>query len=96
MHHSDFRIGLEFWMAGRRWRCTDVGSRVVVAIRVDTAGITTIEDGLATTRAAEQPELEAKGWFAGPPYTLAETVIDENDMEACSLEPEGPYEPQPR
>lgn len=35
MKPSDFKIGLEFWMSGARWRCTDVGSRVVVAIRLD-------------------------------------------------------------
>jgi hypothetical protein len=32
---SDFYIGLEFWMSGSRWRCTDVGSRVVLAIKLD-------------------------------------------------------------
>jgi hypothetical protein len=34
MRLSDFRIGLEFWMSGFRWRCTDVGSRLVVAIQL--------------------------------------------------------------
>lgn len=34
---SEFRIGLEFTTAlgDKRWRCTDVGSRVVVAISLD-------------------------------------------------------------
>jgi hypothetical protein len=36
MHHSDFYIGLEFYTATGRWRCTDLGTRVVVAIRLDT------------------------------------------------------------
>jgi hypothetical protein len=35
MKPSDFKIGLEFWMSGSRWRCTDVGSRVVVALKLD-------------------------------------------------------------
>lgn len=36
MKHSDFRIGLEFIAsAGRRWRCTDVGTRTVAAIPLD-------------------------------------------------------------
>lgn len=36
MQHSDFYIGLEFSAsAGFRWRCTDVGSRTIVAIRLD-------------------------------------------------------------
>jgi hypothetical protein len=35
MRLSDFHIGLEFWMSGSHWRCTDVGSRVVVAIKLE-------------------------------------------------------------
>src|SRR6266511_891501 len=32
MRHEEFRIGTEFWCGGRRWRCTDVGTRVVVGV----------------------------------------------------------------
>ncbi|MFW6211548.1 MAG: hypothetical protein ACOC8L_01500 [Spirochaetota bacterium] len=32
MTHSDFFIGLEFLCGGKRWRCTDVGSRTIAAI----------------------------------------------------------------
>jgi hypothetical protein len=35
MHLWEFSIGLEFFMSGRRWRCTDVGGRTVVAIELD-------------------------------------------------------------
>jgi hypothetical protein len=35
MRREDFRIGLEFIMSDARWRCTDVGSRVVTAIKLD-------------------------------------------------------------
>ncbi len=35
MQHNDFHVGLEFYTATGRWRCTDVGSRVVVAIQLD-------------------------------------------------------------
>ncbi len=35
MEKSDFRIGTEFFTGVGKWRCTDVGSRVIVAIRVD-------------------------------------------------------------
>ena len=30
---SDFKIGFEFWMSGARWRCTDIGTRLVIAIK---------------------------------------------------------------
>lgn len=36
MNHKDFRIGLEFlcgnFCGANRYRCTDIGSRVVVAV----------------------------------------------------------------
>jgi len=32
MKHSDFTLGLVFMMSGRRWRCTDVGTRIIAAI----------------------------------------------------------------
>jgi len=32
---SEFSIGLEFFMSGARWRCTDVGKRTVIAIKLD-------------------------------------------------------------
>jgi len=36
MKHSDFYIGLEFFgSAGFVWRCTDVGSRTIAAIRIE-------------------------------------------------------------
>ncbi len=35
MKHIDFRIGTEFYTGAGKWRCTDVGTRVIVAIRID-------------------------------------------------------------
>ena len=35
MTHADFRIGLVFYTAAGQWRCTDVGTRVITAIKVD-------------------------------------------------------------
>lgn len=36
MKHVDFHIGLEFLAsAGFRWRCTDVGTRTILAIQLD-------------------------------------------------------------
>lgn len=34
MKHDDFAIGREFKTAGGTWRCTDVGTRTIVAINV--------------------------------------------------------------
>ena len=35
MIKKDFFIGLEFYTAAGKWRCTDMGTRVIVAIRID-------------------------------------------------------------
>lgn len=35
MRHDEFRIGLEFAMGDARWRCTDVGTRTIVAIKLE-------------------------------------------------------------
>jgi hypothetical protein len=33
--HSKFKIGMEFMTEAGRWRCTDVGTRTIAAIRLD-------------------------------------------------------------
>ena len=79
MKHGDFRIGQDFEMSGKRWRCTDVGTRVVVAVEL-------------TAEVADYEEV----WLAGgPPYAVAEVVIDENDMPACSTDKLSTVEPTP-
>jgi hypothetical protein len=35
MKHSDFFIGCEFLSGSGRWRCTDVGTRTIAAIRLN-------------------------------------------------------------
>ena len=35
MKHLEFQIGLEFSMSGNRWRCTDVGTRTIAAIKLE-------------------------------------------------------------
>jgi hypothetical protein len=67
MRHDEFHIGLEFYTATGRWRCTDVGTRVIVAIKLDQA----------------DPRD-----YNGPPYSIAEHVFDENDLEGCCLAPD--------
>lgn len=79
MKHSDFSIGQTFRCGDRLWRCTDVGSRVVVAVRADYVRISS-QDGDTVhtiTRRVGPADLQ------GPPYGLAETVFDEYDLPAC-------------
>lgn len=84
MQLSEFRIGAKFTCDGARWRCTDVGTRVVAGIRVDEVTIaTTAEDGSVKTRAISGAEAEALAWFNGPPYGVYERLFDEDDQEIC-------------
>lgn len=34
MEHGDFAIGEEFMTASGTWRCTDIGTRTIIAIKV--------------------------------------------------------------
>lgn len=89
MEHAAFRIGLEFWCSSRHWRCTDIGTRTVIAIRIDSVELVSSKNGVVTRQTLSGADAEAQGWFDGPPYGVAEMVFDEDDFEGCSLEPEG-------
>jgi hypothetical protein len=82
MKHTDFKIGDVFHCNGRQWRCTDIGTRTIVAIRID--GVEVGSDAPALRRTLTTAEAEAEGWFNGPPYPLAEVVFDQDDFEGCS------------
>ena len=86
MDHSQFTIGMEFWSGEHQWRCTDVGTRVIVAIRIDPVEIAGFDDQGGTTRQRlTRAEAEQGRWFAGPPYAVQECVFDEDALEGCSL-----------
>lgn len=76
MKHEEFQIGKEFWCGGRRWRCTDVGTRTIVAISMESHYI--IHGGKRT-------ETTDESWLAGPPYAVAEDVFDEHAIQGCQL-----------
>lgn len=88
MRHHDFRIGMEFWCGDKRWRCTDVGSRVVVAISLETQEVVDYvpsTDGGSPGRLARYVT-DDPSWHVGPPYAIVERVFDEYDLPACSLD----------
>jgi hypothetical protein len=35
LEHADFTIGREFWTETGLWRCTDVGTRTICAIKIE-------------------------------------------------------------
>ena len=85
MKHSDFAIGTEFRTATGKWRCTDVGTRTIAAIKIDPVEIcrADIQAGTEEWQVLSQAEAEAQNWFSGPPYGVAEIVFDEDDIEGC-------------
>lgn len=84
MNHADFRIGTEFTTGTGRWRCTDVGTRVIAAIRISgTHKIVRYQAGVRTETVEPLPS--EPSWFNGPPYAVAEYVFDEFDQERCAL-----------
>lgn len=88
MNHSDFSIGKTFWCGGNLWRCTDIGTRVIVAMRIDSVEVGSDTPRLRQT--LDQEQAEAEGWFKGPPYAVAENVFDEYAIEGCSSEQPSP------
>ena len=86
MKHSDFTLGGIFWCGGRQWRCTDLGTRTVIAIRIDSVNVQSTTPELCRT--LDRAAAEAKGWFNGPPYAVAEHVFDEDGIEGCTAQPE--------
>lgn len=69
MKHSEFEIGMKFNCGGKLWKCTDKGTRTIIAID--------IRD--------HQHYNDNISWFAGPPYAKMERVFDETDFKGCTL-----------
>jgi len=82
MELIDFVIGETFWTHDGAFRCTDIGTRVVVAVKLGPREVTTAEtvDGerRITKRIDDDPS-----WLNGPPYAVEEVVFDENELLGC-------------
>lgn len=81
MRHGEFKVGIEFRCAGRLWRCTDVGTRVIVAISLEPHEVTSLVAGQEQRHTTNDPS-----WLSGPPYAVVEQVFDETDIPACTLD----------
>jgi hypothetical protein len=89
MKHGEFKIGLEFYMSSKRYRVTDVGTRIVAAIRVsgphEVVRSRTLPDGTHETKHVSytRQQAQARGIFNGPSYGVVEYLIDEEDQLGC-------------
>jgi len=83
MRHDEFSIGLEFMTDTGQWRCTDIGTRTIIAIKISEVQVThQADDGQLTSEVARSDP----SWFTGPPYAVAESVFDEDSIVACWTE----------
>jgi hypothetical protein len=81
MEHRDFVIGGAFATRHSLWRCTDIGTRTVVAIQLDRMEVVEVKGGREQQRTID-PRREPS-WLSGPPYVAAEQVFDNCDFPAC-------------
>ena len=89
MKFAEFEIGGEFYCGARRWRCTDIGSRVVIAVCLDLHEVTslTVDSADPNARWESLHVSDDPSWVEGPPFAVVEEVFDECSIEACSLMP---------
>lgn len=83
---STLSIGAAFTTCDGTYRVTDIGTRTIVAIRIDqiTVGRARLERGSVGktgTEVLDGARAEAEGWFKGPPYAVTEVVFDEDSYE---------------
>jgi hypothetical protein len=75
-------IGETFQTDSGAFRCTDIGTRVVVATKLGLRSITRaqkVDDAWQySTRMNADPS-----WLNGPPYAVEEVVFYEYDLPAC-------------
>ena len=83
MKHSDFHIGLEFFTATGRWRCTDVGTRVIVAISLEPRETVSVHYDEKGERHEERYMSDDPRDLRGPPYSVVEHAFDEYDLDGC-------------
>ena len=82
MELSDFVIGETFWTHGGAFRCTDIGTRVVVAVKLGPREIGRAEKVDGELRITKRIDDDAS-WLNGPPYAVEEVVFDENELLGC-------------
>ena len=68
MQISDFKIGEDFYTTTSKWRCTDIGTHFIIAIRWPDPQHEPAESALSDL------------WLAGPPYVLPQEVLSQEDM----------------
>ena len=83
MKHADFHIGTEFFTGAGKWRCTDVGTRVIVAISLEPREMERVHYDENGERHEERFISTDPRDLLGPPYSVVEHVFAEYDLDGC-------------
>lgn len=84
MRHEDFTIGETFWATSGPYRCTDVGTRTIVAVRLPRWPTTIVQhESVGDERRSTTVVVDDPSWLNGPPYAVVEVVFDEDDLADC-------------
>jgi hypothetical protein len=83
MKHKDFKIGTEFFTSAGKWRCTDVGTRVIVAISLGPRTLVRTSSEGEDAQIHERFVSHDPNDLVGPPYSVPELVFDEDDLKGC-------------
>jgi hypothetical protein len=82
MELSDFALGETFWTHAGAFRCTDIGTRVVVAVKLGPREVSRAESVDGELRITKRID-DDPSWLNGPPYAIEELVFDENELVSC-------------
>lgn len=80
---SQFKVGDAFTNRRALFRCTDIGSRVVIGIPIDRAEIVEVRNGVQSRRMVDLRK--EPSWLIGPPYGVGELVFDEYELDTVHL-----------
>ena len=82
MRPEDFTIGETFWATAGPYRCTDVGTRTIVAVHIGPRAIVQ-QESVGDEHRATRVVVDDPSWLNGPPYAVVEVVFDEDDLAGC-------------
>jgi len=82
MQHGDLTIGETFWTTAGPYRCTDVGTRTIVAIHLGPRVIVQ-QESVGDEHRARTVVVDDPSWLNDPPYAVVEVVFDEDDVADC-------------
>ena len=81
MERIEFTLGTEFTCGNKKWRTTDIGTRVIIAICLEPHIVVSLKNGVETQYMTDDTE-----WFNGPTYAVEEVVFEPKArLRVCRL-----------